>query len=283
MFKKIVRAFVDKNIDGKMVIGNPASVFILEKNEDLNTEDMSILAKKENQPITSFIKHVKYNEFNIRYFFPSGQETNFCGHGTITASKVIKDFFDIRDNIIFYINKKLFLENIDNEVVVNIKENDFFELKINRYFPITINNSDLILNIISNFENLYIKDIDKVFRCNELNDYIVKLNNNYSINNITVNNSLLSANGFRAITITSKSNLKIADYFARVFTKELNNYEDIVCGSSSCYLSTIWNKELNKKNLISLFPYNNPNKYYGGVEYIEINNNNKITLAGFVK
>lgn len=244
---------------------------------------MSNLAKKENQPITSFIKHVNENGFNIRYFFPNGREINFCEHGTITASKVVKDCFDIKNNIVFYINKKLFSEDINNEVVVNIKENDFFELKINKYFPHIINDSDLILNIISNFKNLYIKDIDKVFKCNELNDYIIKLNDNYSINNISINNSLLSTNGFRAITITSKSNLEIADYFARVFTKELNSYEDIVCGSSSCYLSTIWNKELEKNNLIALFPYNNPNKYYGCVEYIKIDNDNKIVLSGFVK
>ena len=56
-----------------------------------------------------------------------------------------------------------------------------------------------------------------------------------------------------------------------------------MCGSSSCYLSTIWNKELNKKNLIALFPYNNPSEYYGGVEYIKIDNDNKIVLSGFVK
>lgn len=283
MFKKIVRAFVDKNIDGKKVIGNPASVFILEENEDLNTKDMSILAKKENQPITSFVKHIKDNEFNIRYFFPNGREINFCGHGTITASKVIKDYFNIKDKIIFYTNKNLFSEKIDNKVAINVKENDFFELKVNRYFPTTINDGDLILNITLNFENLNIKNIYKVFKCNELNDYIIKLNDNCSVKNIKINNHFFDTSKFRVIAITCKSEIENVDYEARIFIEGLKDNEDIVCGSSSCYLSTIWNKELNKKNLIALFPYNNPSEYYGGVEYIKIDNDNKIVLSGFVK
>lgn len=289
MLKKIMRAFTNADIDGMRIIGNPAVVFVFKSDEKLPLhEKMCDIAREERLPVTVFAKHIKENEFDIRYFFPNGVEVNFCGHGTIVASNVVKDCFNVGNNIIFYFNKEMFLDKrACNKIEVNILTNNFFNMEISRYNIKHVKNSNFIKMILNSFDNLKVDSIKGIFKCKELDDYIVQLNQEANLNSLKVNKNkfeeLNSIFKFRACAVTRQSKFSRIDYEARIFSIELTDYEDIVCGSSSCYLSTLWGNELNKDNLTVLFPYNNANEYFGGVEYFEIKNNNKLTLGGYCR
>lgn len=289
MLKKVMRAFTHVNVNGKQVIGNPAGVFIFESNEELPSYgSMCDIAREEKLPITVFVKHIKENEFDIRYFFPNGVEMNFCGHGTLVASNVVKDCFNVIDNIIFYFNKEMFFDRrACNKIEVNILTNNFFNMEISRYNIKHVKNSNFTKMILNSFDNLKVDDIKGIFKCEELNDYIIQLKQNVNMNNLKVNKNdlekLHDVFKFRGCVMAKRSNIDGIDYEARMFATTVDNYEDIVCGSSSCYLSTLWSNELHKDNLIVLFPYNNANEYFGGVEYLKIKNNNKLTLGGYCR
>ena len=289
MLKKVMRAFTNADINGMRIIGNPAGVFIFETNEELPSYgSMCDIAREERLPITVFAKHIKENEFDIRYFFPNGVEANFCGHGTIVTSNVVKDCFNVIDNIIFYFNKEVFLDKrVCNKIKVNILTNNFFNMEISRYNIEHVKNSNFTKMILNSFDNLKVDDIKGIFKCKELDDYIVQLNQETNLNSLKVNKNkfeeLNSIFKFRACAITKQSKFSRIDYETRVFSIELTDYEDIVCGSSSCYLSTLWSNELHKDNLTVLFPYNNANEYFGGVEYLKIKNDNELTLGGYCR
>ena len=63
------RAFASPDkIEGKEVIGNPASVVVCE-GKFLSQQLMSKIAVDEAQPMTAFVKQRGSDEFDIRYFF----------------------------------------------------------------------------------------------------------------------------------------------------------------------------------------------------------------------
>ena len=172
-------------------------------------------------------------------------------------------------------------KDVDNKTRVSILENGFLNMEINKYNIEKIENNSVKEMILKSFYGLNNSDIKNVFKCNELNDYIVHLHQDTNLNNIRINED--NNFKFRACALTKISNISSIDYEVRLFASSIVDYEDVVCGSSSCYLSTLWQNELQKDNLIALFPYNNCEKYYGGVEYINIKSNGKLVLGGYVK
>lgn len=288
---KTANVFSENSFLPSKVIGNPAIVIIMDDNEEfLPKNKMANFAIKNKFPITVFVKKIKDNNFNIKYFLPNGKELNFCGHGTIAASKIINNLFenDYKE-IIFYLNKKNFEYKINNKISVFCNNLNYYSINID-YYDNTIINGDIKRckkDIVNSFQ---IKDNDilNFYRCNVLNDYILEVNTSK-----TLRDSILNKENFlaldkklscRAIVLTSKSEEYNIDYEARLFCKGLNEFEDIVCGSSSCYLSTLWSQKLNKNQLNVLFPYKNSKQYFGGVEFIKVFNNNlKIELGGYVE
>lgn len=74
--------------------GNPAAI-VFDQDEELSTDVLKKLSTTLSQPILSAVSgrlpstDPKVARFGIRWFAPSPEEIDLCGHGTIAASKVI--------------------------------------------------------------------------------------------------------------------------------------------------------------------------------------------------
>jgi len=277
------RAFTySEKIEGKKVIGNPASIIICEKNFPLQ-EKMQNIAIKENQPISIFLKekNSKKKEFNIRYFFPNGKELSICGHGSLASAGVINKLFNY-NNIRLVPNEKLLKKNIDITI-----QGDIINMILPTYIPQILDNENLKkenFNLLLSSLNLSCNDIKSFFLFEETIEYILEIEV-FKLRNLKINFKKLSDICTKlnclSIFITSKSNLKDFDYEARVFAPHCNLNEDIVCGSANSVLAPFWSEKLNKKDLKVLFPYEYKNGKIGGI--ININYNKKdsfIILSG---
>lgn len=271
----------------KKLIGNPASVIILEKNENLkNNELLKNIAIKENQPISCFVKQKETNhEFDIRFFTPSGDEVNICGHGSLITGKILKEHFNIKENeIILYLNKDITL-GIMNEVE-NPKETIFFKnnsafIKLLRipFDKNLLTNEELkILDSVIKLLNLKKEDITTIIKSYEYHDLVIVLNDVKKLRNLKPDFEKMAfyckqIKDLRSISFTAKSNLKNIDYENRVFAPHINVNEDIVCVSINSLISDYWSRMLEKNDLIVLYPYHWNNNICGGIEFIKTYDN----------
>lgn len=272
---------------GKFV-GNPASVIIFEKNENFpSPTEMSKIAIKNNKPVTAFAKQIKEKEFNIKYYTSDGKPFNFCGHGTLACAKVIKDYFNLKDNIIFYLDKNLFDKGVDTKISVKPNEDNFFSVNLNSYNLKEIDDKFLKCRIGDCFDLncIFIKNL---YFCKILGDYVAEMVSPMILRTIKINESkfgeLCNDFPFRLLCLTTHSNDKNFSYEVRVFQHSLKHCEDRVGGSSSCYLANFWSEKLKKNNLKALFPFNQYNKYFGGFELIDVfGEGETFRLGGFVE
>lgn len=267
------RAFTySEKIEGKEVIGNPASIYILEKNENFPAKaEMSEIAIKEAMPMTAFIKQKISNSFDVRYFAPSGNEFSFCGHASLIAINVIKQYFGIDKAF-------LYPEQIKNlEIVATINDENLAQISIPIY---KLEKVSANINYLSKLK-LSSKDVIECFYCKELKDYIIKVKDNKILRNAKQNTSQLSkhlkADGIRGLFITSSSNNNI-NYEVRIFAPHMGINEDISCGSANCSLLNIWqNKDLKQYKV--LCPYKLKDKI-GGFEVINYDYGNNTAMVG---
>jgi PhzF family phenazine biosynthesis protein len=68
--------------------GNPAGVVI---NHDLTTEEMQAIATKLAYAETAFVQTQANGNYKSRFFTPQS-EIDFCGHATIAAAQVMRDY-----------------------------------------------------------------------------------------------------------------------------------------------------------------------------------------------
>ena len=159
MLKFIGKSFCStKKIDNCEVLGNPASIFILDEDEefkDINVKEQIIFNKKNNTeqsmpkigieegknniPMAVFIKSIKdlKNSYYIRYYQPSGIQAYMCGHGTLVATKILHDKFGL-NNVKFYYDLGVYdrrggKKPKDNLIEVSVEKNDLIMIRMNVY------------------------------------------------------------------------------------------------------------------------------------------------------
>jgi PhzF family phenazine biosynthesis protein len=272
-----------KIANNRIAIGNPASVVILDSQEDLkNTELLKPIAIKENQPISCFIKQRnKTNEFDIRFFSPSGDEVNICGHGSLVSGKILKEHFNIIDNeIILHLNKDIcigtMLETEDPTETIYIEDDGKISIKLFR-IPFDKNilseNEFSILQNIMKILNLKENDIQDYIKSDEYHDLIMILKDVNKLRNLNPDFEAMipyckMIKDLRSISFSTKSDLENFDYETRVFAPHINVYEDIVCVSINSAISDYWSRKLNKKDLNVLYPYHWNENICGGIQHI---------------
>lgn len=276
-----------KIANNKIATGNPASVVILDNREDLkNTKLLQPIAVKENQPIICFVKQrTKNNEFDIRFFTPSGDEVNICGHGSLISGKILKEHFKIKDDeIILHLNKYIclgtMLESDDPTETIYIEKDGAISIKLFKihFDKSTLNKNELnILQNIIKILGLTEIDIQDYIKCDEYHDLILILKDVNKLRNLNPNFEVMipyckQIKDLRSITFSAKSNLKDFDYETRVFAPHINVNEDIVCVSINSILSDYWSRTLNKKTLNVLYPYHWNENICGGIQHINIEN-----------
>src|SRR4051794_4692798 len=66
--------------------GNPAAVFLLDRERDAAW--MQRMARETNLPATAFVRGIKPNTFELRWFTAKG-ELELCGHGTLASAHAL--------------------------------------------------------------------------------------------------------------------------------------------------------------------------------------------------
>lgn len=122
-----VDAFTDEAFKG-----NPAGVCILE--EDLNDELMKNIAQEMNLSETAFVRPIDSNDigscslFYLRWFSPK-VEVDLCGHGTIAASKILFEEYNLKTDKIKYQTKSgLLAAKRGGEISIKLLKDDRIKL-----------------------------------------------------------------------------------------------------------------------------------------------------------
>jgi PhzF family phenazine biosynthesis protein len=268
-----------KKIDGKNVLGNPASVVIYEKNLP-SEKEMSKIAIEQAQPMTAFISQNNNDEFNIRYYFPNGSNVNFCGHATLVSSKIIYKLFKLT-------KFKFFIGFHDEIIKISIDKDNLISIKMPKYNIKYQNSLVKDINFIEILKSLNInkKDISNIYKCEELGDYVIEITNSQKLKDIQPAFQKMSKACLklkcRAFMCTSKSDIQDFDFEIRVFAPHGGVNEDIVCGSANTHIANFWNQKIGKKTMKSLYPFNDFKNKVGGIQYILVNKD-FIMLSGYV-
>lgn len=233
--------------EGAKVIGNPASVTIVENFPDDAT--MGHAAKTLGSPMTTFIRPTAQPDvFEIRHFSPDGDECHICGHATLAATEMLarqNPALRTDKHITFLMNPKFGVSG-DNKIDAHIDgqkialtmpaildlqpmtDPEFYKilcdglrvpqdaLQMPVYFAprirdlvVAFKDPDVLLNLDPDFPKL--KDM--------------------AINGKYVHEGLMG---------TAKSNIEGFDVINRVFLPGIDVNEDVACGSGNCSVIPFW-------------------------------------------
>ena len=283
-YKATAFAYGD-TICGMKVMGNPATIFILEKDEDFNRDEMSRRSLEEKAPICCFVKNTEGSDYDIYYYNLDGSQAYLCGHGTLATAAVLnKVFYESKQfhkmgRFDFYFDKTPFNGQIENNHIVASVDGSgriFIEQRMCNYMQILDRNNDM--KDIMDSIYLQNRDVIDIFRAVELNDIVFVLSNCDVLRNLKPNFEdmavVLERMGVRNFCVTTVSNLEGFSFESRVFVPHDRLNEDIACGSSNLTISKYWKNEMNINNFKILFPYhmNYDERVIGGVQFINIKN-----------
>ena len=287
MIRYEATAFVGNNYYNskyKNIIGNPATIFILGKNEDFDKELMSSISIREHSPMCCFIKNIKNNDYNIFFYNLDGSQAYMCGHGLLATSYILNKHFKL-DNVNFYYDTSKFKQKIDNNLI-KVSVNDKAMIEMNMFHYELINNYNEDINLLMKYLGITKNDIKDIVCGKEYYDLtfilkdvelLRKLKPDFEKLAIILNEDHMN---MRNLCVSAESN--DVDFETRVFCPHDNLNEDIVCGSSNLTISRYWHDITGKNEFTILFPYHINEGEVGGVQFIKINNNN-IFIGGYCK
>jgi PhzF family phenazine biosynthesis protein len=206
--------------------GNPAAVCLLDYPK---TDDwMQRVSNELNLSETAFLFR-EGEHFNLRWFTPKS-EVDLCGHATLASAHVL-----------------WFEQNLDNEELIFSTKSGMLTVKknegwIHMNFPLEIAVEskppvELIDGIgITNFS----------FIGRNRFDFILEVESQSVIENLSPNFDVLKRIDSRGIIVTSKSNDPEYDFVSRCFFPRLGVDEDPVTGSAHCLLGPYWMEKLQK-------------------------------------
>jgi PhzF family phenazine biosynthesis protein len=273
-------AFSDAEmIEHKTISGNPAAVVVC-KNGLPSKEMMVRMAVEVNQPIVAFISQRNGHEFDLKFYFPDGEDCFLCGHGTLVSAYFVNKLFNY-NKVTFKIHEHELVINCELDEAKMVKA--YFEPYQLAQMP--PDKLSVYLDLLGLTEN----DLLDKFYSNDLNDCVLVFKDCAKLRSLNPHYKKLSAqirqDHLRAIMITAVSQNKDIDYEIRIFCPYVEQDEDISCGSANCYLLPYWKKALHKENekndLTILCPFKPSSASFGGVEhgnYYDINQ--MVSIAG---
>jgi len=220
-----IDAFTDKVFGG-----NPACIVPL---DEWLPDDILLKIAKENA-VAETAYFIEYDDkVHLRWFTPE-VEMDLCGHATLAAAYVLKEFLNFGNENIIFTSKsgELIVSSNDNLLTMNFPSRK----------PVAASLPDLIsksLNIQPKF-TLKARDYLLVY---ETEQDIVDV----KINSQQFDQVNLSPGG---VIITAKG--ENSDFVSRFFTPQTSILEDPVTGSSHCSLIPYWSEQLYKKEMIAL-------------------------------
>lgn len=207
--------------------GNPAAVIPLD--HWLDDQVMQQIAMENNLSETAFF--VKGEEgYHIRWFTPE-YEIDLCGHATLAASYIIKNFVEPPVKEIRFTTQKVGpLKTLCHEGV--------YTLDFPARMPEACNIPEKLLPALG------ITTAVEVLRSR---DYFVVLPNEEAVKNLEPDYTLMRELDTIGVIATAKG--QTADVVSRCFYPGLGIQEDPVTGSAHCNIVPYWSEKLNTTKL----------------------------------
>lgn len=212
----------------KVFEGNPAAVCPL--NEWLDDKVLQQIAEENNLSETAFFVPSD-DEIQLRWFTPL-EEVDLCGHATLASAHVLYEHLG-------YIKPLINFQTKSGRLIVT-KTDSGFSMDFPASIP-TILNSNVPADLMSALGNVKPKKIMAAF------DYIIVLNNEDEVKNLSPDLSKWLNIDLRGVVVTAQGN--DVDFVSRCFFPKLRVNEDPITGSAHCELAPYWASELNKKTL----------------------------------
>lgn len=204
--------------------GNPAAVCILE--EYPIEKWMQDVAGEMNLAETAFL--VPANDgFGLRWFTPNS-EVDLCGHATLASAHILweKGYLKQNQEAKFFTKSGLLTAKL---------EEGWIQLN----FPATPEEK-----IKAPSELIEALDITPIYIGKNIFDYLIEVESEEIIKNITPDFTKLMKVPMRGVIVTAKSTEY--DFISRFFAPEVGIFEDPVTGSAHCCLGPYWKKKLGK-------------------------------------
>jgi len=222
----VVDAFTESTFKG-----NPAAVIITEN--WLCEKLMQSIATENNLSETAFVKKIKSQNYQIRWFSPI-TEIDFCGHATLAASFVIFANNEGLKSIDFFAKAVGHLSVIE-------ADNGYIQMSFPNQHPQKVENIPLAL-----LNGLSIPP-ENVLLNNQA--YFVVYEKENDVLSVKQNSDLLKQLAPYDVVVTAQSSEY--DFVSRYFWPANGGDEDPVTGSIHAGLAPYWANKLNKVQLVA--------------------------------
>ena len=283
MKKYEARSFVGKN-EKYNIVGNPATIFLLDKSEEFDRELMSSIGIKEHSPMCCFIKNIVDNNYDIFFYNLDGSQAYMCGHGLLATAYILNNEFGLKD-INFYYDTAKFKEKIDNNLIkVHVDDKAMIEMDMFHYSLVENYSEDI--NLVMEYLGIEKQDVKDLICGKEYYDLTFILNDVDLLRNLKPDFGKLAIilgndhMNLRNLCVSAKS--KEFDFETRVFCPHDDLNEDMACGSSNLTISRYWSDTTGKTKFKILFPYHMNEGVVGGIQFIKVDKN-KIFIGGYCK
>ncbi|WP_372768195.1 PhzF family phenazine biosynthesis protein [Pseudoalteromonas sp.] len=205
--------------------GNPAAVCRLDY--WLPDDILQRIAEENNLSETAFFVD-QGDSYSLRWFTPK-EEVDLCGHATLAAAHVLFTHLDHKHSIIEFHTRS-------GSLIVS-KSEDGYLMDFPSVTPSKVDTSTLLIDALG----IVPKAVYVAY------DYIVELEDEYQVQNITPNFNKLALLDLRGVSVTAAG--AEFDFVSRSFFPKLHVNEDPVTGSTHCELASFWSQRLGKTKL----------------------------------
>ena len=283
MKKYEARSFVGKN-ENYNIVGNPATIFLLDNSEEFDRELMSSIGIKEHSPMCCFIKNIVDNNYNIFFYNLDGSQAYMCGHGLLATAYILNKELGLRD-INFYYDTTKFKEKITNNLIkVHVNDKAMIEMDMFHYFLVDDYSEDV--NLVMEYLGINKSNVKDLICGKEYYDLTFILDDVELLRSLKPDFEKLAVilgddhMNLRNLCVSAES--KEFDFETRVFCPHDDLNEDIACGSSNLTISRYWSDTTGKTEFKILFPYHINEGVVGGIQFIKVDRN-KIFIGGYCK
>ena len=226
----MIKTFTVDAFTDKMFSGNPAAVCLLEK--ELDDSLMLNIASEMNLSETAFVKKIN-DGFSLRWFTPK-TEVELCGHATLASAHILwQEGILMPDEVAVFhtvFRGKLTARKTKDEIELNFPVNTPVLSETNEQLEKALGIKPVSLSITDHH-------------------YMVELNSEEELKNVSPDFDLLGKLEKYGTIITCRSEKNDLDFISRFFAPVKGINEDPVTGSAHCVLTPYWSSKLNKKTM----------------------------------
>jgi PhzF family phenazine biosynthesis protein len=209
--------------------GNPAAVCVLPQERDEHW--MQDLASEMNLSETAFLVQ-QDDGYNLRWFTPA-VEVDLCGHATLASAHILWETGLLAEGQ----EARFFTRS---GLLTAERRGDWIQLD----FP---SESESASEAPEGLDEAL--GASAIYVGKNRFDYLVEVESEDLVRNLTPDFQLLSAISSRGFMVTSRSEANEFDFISRFFAPAFGINEDPVTGSAHCCLGPYWAKKLDKTEL----------------------------------